>query len=157
MQGINVKRSIWLLLLSLFWSTLSQGADESLDWNEAGIAWQDYEEGLAIARKAHKSVLLVFYANWCHTCHSYRTLFHDSSIETLAKELVMIRVNAESRPDLNALFSADGLYLPRSFGLSSTGEPLGLTSGTQNFRYFYSANNIAAYGRLMRKIVYAGT
>ena len=82
-----MKHSIWLLLLTLFWSTLSHGADNSLDWNETRIAWLGYDEGIEVAREAGKPVLLVFYADWCHTCHSYRDLFHDPDIEALAKEL----------------------------------------------------------------------
>jgi thiol-disulfide isomerase/thioredoxin len=151
-----VKHSIWLLLLSLFWHTMSYGADDSLDWNETGIAWLDYDAGIEMAKKADKPVLLVFYASWCHTCHSYRDLFHNPDIEALSKELVMIRVNADSRPDLNSKFSADGLYLPRSFGLSPDGEPLALTSKSHNFRYFYTADDINAYARLMQNIARAG-
>ena len=150
-----MRHSNWYLLLALFWSTLSPltvSADDSLGWNETKIAWLGYEEGLEMAREEGKPALLVFYANWCHTCHRYRELFHNPDIEALANELVMIRVNVDSRPDLNLEFSEDGLYLPRSFGLTSNGELLALTSNNRQFRYFYADNDITAYGNLMKNI-----
>jgi hypothetical protein len=64
----------------------------------------------------------------------------------------MIRVNVDSRPDLNSKYAKDGLYLPRSFGLTSKGELLALTSNNRHFRYFYADNDIAAYGGLMKSI-----
>lgn len=147
-----MKLSIRLLLLVLFWSNLAHSGEASLDWNEARIAWHDYEQGMALARQSGKPVLLVFYASWCHTCHSYRDLFKHPAIEALAKELVMIRVNVDSRPDLNSTYSDDGLYLPRSYGLMPDGEALALTSKNHHFRYFYAANDITGYELLMKNI-----
>ena len=143
---------IGLLLCLLLWSNLARSSETSLEWNEANIDWFSYEEGLRVAERSGKPALVVFYADWCATCHSYRNLFNDPVIATLAKNLVMIRIDADARPDLNASFADDGLYLPRSYGLASDGTVMKIASDRAQFHYFYAATDVVTYARLMRSI-----
>jgi thioredoxin 1 len=46
-------------------------------------AHKDLEAALAVARKDHKRVLVVFGGNWCYDCHVLDTTFHSREIQPL--------------------------------------------------------------------------
>jgi len=41
------------------------------DWNDQGVKWVPYADGLATAKKEKKPVCLVFYTEWCPHCQNY--------------------------------------------------------------------------------------
>ena len=45
------------------------------DWNDAGVAWRSYEEGLKEAKAQKRPVCLVFYTDWCPHCTNYARSF----------------------------------------------------------------------------------
>jgi len=91
------------------------------DWNAKQIQWFDYEEGLKFAKKNNKPIMLIFYADWCPTCHAYKNIFYDTRIVAQAQNMVMIRVNVEQFPKLASRYSDDGGYVPRIYTINKQG------------------------------------
>ncbi len=100
---------------------LSQPAVAGGDWNNAGIKWQPYEQGLALAKKENKPVCLIFYTEWCPHCTNYSKVFHDAKVVQRAKQFVMIRIDDDKNPAVGKKYAPDGRYIPRTFFLSPAG------------------------------------
>ena len=130
----------------------SSGHDERPDWNEAVIPWLDYEEGLARAKAAGKPMMLVFYADWCPTCHAYRHIFRDAAVVDLADQFVMARVNVDAHPELSARFGPDGEYVPRVFVLNGSGEVMDALYLEREYpRFFFRADSPDLFADLMKR------
>ena len=107
------------------------------DWNDGEIAWQSYEAGLAQARRERKPMLLVFYTQGCQHSPEYSRIFHAPEVVAQAREFVMVRVDADLLPELDARFMPDGPYVPRTFFLDPDGAPaLALHGADPTYRYF---------------------
>jgi thiol:disulfide interchange protein len=127
------------------------------DWNESGIAWKTYEEGLAEAKKANKPILLIFYTEWCPHCTNYSKLFHDPKVVEQAKQFVMVRVDNDKNKDLGKKYAPDGGYIPRTFFLTSDGtlDP-DLHEERDQYKYFYNESSatgiLAGMDRALAKL-----
>src|SRR5690242_7198575 len=55
-----------------------------VEWRGA-IEWHDWNEGLGIARKSSKPIMVVVYADWCPHCRALGPVFADPEIESLSK------------------------------------------------------------------------
>ena len=97
-----------------------QPADAS-DWNGEQIVWMDYDAGLAAAAAANKPVLIVFHANWCPHCRTYRQVFYSPEIVSLANSFVFVIVNIDDEPRLNRKYGLDGTYVPRTMVVNEKG------------------------------------
>lgn len=115
------------------------------DWNDAGIAWRGFQDGLAAAKKAKQPVCLVFYTAWCPHCTNYSRVFHDPKVVEAAKRFVMIRLDKDTEPELSTRFAPDGQYIPRTYFLSSDGtlDPA-IHAPRENYRYFYDEKDPAS-------------
>jgi thiol:disulfide interchange protein len=71
------------------------------DWNDANVAWQPYEAGLAAAKKDKKPVLLIFFTEWCPHCTNYSKQFHDQKVIDATKKFVVIRLDKDKNSDLS--------------------------------------------------------
>lgn len=113
------------------------------DWNEAGIQWMNYEDGLAKAKADGKPVCLIFYTEWCPHCTNYSKMFHDPKVVEKAKSFVMVRLDSDKNKDKSGLYKPDGEYIPRTFFLGSDGklEPALTVPGRSNYKYFYAEND----------------
>jgi protein-disulfide reductase (glutathione) len=128
-----------LALLSLF-GTLGapKPAHAGGDWNDAGIAWRSYADGLAEAQKAGKPICLIVFTEWCPHCKNYSAVFHDAKVVEMSKRFVMIRLDQDQNKDLLKNFGPDGQYIPRTFFLSSDGKlDADLRAPREPYRYFY--------------------
>ena len=109
------------------------------DWNDAGIAWRSYEDGLKQAKEQKKPICLIFYTDWCPHCTNYSKVFHDARIVEKSKSFVMIRLNKEQNAELSKKYSPDGEYIPRTYFLAPDGTlNESLTEQRPNYKYFYS-------------------
>ena len=120
------------------------------DWNDAGIAWKSYEDGLAEAKKTNKPVVLIFYTDWCPHCTRYSGVFHDSKVVDAAKQFVMIRLNKDQNQEVSAKYAPDGEYIPRTYFLASDGTlQSDIHEKRDRYLYFYDASDAGALLRGM--------
>ncbi len=141
MREIHVRILVGILLLMLSAGvTLADG-----DWNDAGIAWHGYVDGLKAAKQAGKPICLVFYTDWCPHCKTYSKVFHSEQVVERSRSFVMIRLNKDENPKLSAQFSADGQYIPRTYFLSATGEhAAGIHAPRDRYKYFWNTADPAS-------------
>jgi len=122
------------------------------DWNESELRWFDYEQGLQQAKLTGKPILLLLYADWCPTCHAYRSIFYNPEIVQQAKQLILVRVNIEQRPVIDQKYQLDGEYVPRTFVLDANGKIMHSALTRKSFpRYFISPDDVATFMRMMAR------
>lgn len=142
----------WTLLSTLLCGMLSlASAAEPPDWNDSEIQWMGYEQGISAAKQSGKPIMMIFYADWCPTCHAYKNIFNKPAVISLAKKLVMIKVNVDQSPQLSQRYAYDGGYVPRSFVMDSTGVVLEALYPKKPYKYFIKSQNIDGFKRLMVK------
>jgi len=126
-------------------------AESRPDWNDAEISWHGYEEGMQLAAATKQPVLLIFYADWCPTCHAYQYIFQGREVIAAARALVMVRVNIDEQPEISRLYMPDGDYVPRTFALSPQGQRMDQFYPKRAYaRFFLPANDRAVFVQLMR-------
>ncbi len=134
-------RTPFALILAVFGVLLAlpvRPAHAGGDWNDAGIAWRSYAEGVAEAKKDAKPICLVVYTEWCPHCKNYSGVFHDAKVVELAKKFVMIRLDQDQNKDVLKDFGPDGQYIPRTMFLSAEGKlDPDLRAPREVYRYFY--------------------
>lgn len=114
-------------------------------WNDAQIAWQPYDAGLARAKAEHKPVCLVIYTSWCPHCKNFSHVFDDPRVVEQAKQFVMIRIDADREEAPAEAHQPDGGYIPRTFFLAPDGTPeLDIHAPRPTFKYFYDEHNPGA-------------
>ncbi len=108
------------------------------DWNDEGIRWMGYDQGLATARAEGKPVCLVFFTTWCPHCKTYSRVFRDPRVEEQAKGFVMIRLDKDENRDLSRQYAVDGEYIPRTFFLRPDGTlDKDIRAQRDRHQYFY--------------------
>jgi thioredoxin-related protein len=87
-----------------------------------GITWHKYDDGLKLAAKTNKPILIDFYTNWCGWCKKMdKTTYSDSTVvKYMQEKFVAIKVNAESKDPLNLPDGpSNGIKVARSYNVSS--------------------------------------
>ncbi len=147
-----IPKRLGAVLLFAIAAICSFAHGDAPDWNDEAIEWHDYAQGLDQAHTSGRPALVVFYADWCSTCHAYHRIFRDPSVVQASNSFVMIRVNADAEPELNRRFAYDGVYLPRVFLLNARGEVLhDLYAPDKHFRYFIGVDRSDELASLMRR------
>ena len=127
----NLKVCLCLLLLTVWTSSSAQA------WNAKRIKWHSYSSGLKKAQKTGKPILMVFEARWCKICKHYKKMFYKPQVVRLAKKMVMIKIDISKNRKLQAQYSVDGGYIPRTMAFSSQGYHYdGLTGSHPQYKYF---------------------
>jgi len=146
---ITARRGIVRALLGLGLlagaTVLARPALAGGDWNDQGIKWRSFEDGLAEAKKANKPVVLIFYTEWCPHCANYSKVFHDPKVVEMSKQFIMVRVDNDKNQELSKKFAPDGSYIPRTYFLTSAGvlDP-DIHAPRGQFKYFFDENNPAS-------------
>jgi thioredoxin-related protein len=86
------------------------------------IKWLKYDDGVKLAAKTNKPMIIDFYTDWCGWCKKMdKTTYVDPNIvKYINKAFVPIKLNAESKEQLNLPDGPkDGRAVARSFGVSS--------------------------------------
>ncbi|XOF32832.1 MAG: thioredoxin family protein [Candidatus Electrothrix sp. YB6] len=136
---------VLLMLVLLLTATGSDcpaaGGKGKISWNDSGIHWYDYEEGLAKAKRENKPAILILYSHSCSTCRNYsRRVLHQPSIADAAAAFVMIRVNTAERRKLANAYRFDGGYVPKTFALYPDGRIMQQLHPPKKYRYFIGLN-----------------
>jgi thioredoxin-related protein len=102
-RGQIIILTIFLILIFFFgirsyFKTNQQGREVVKENNLLALNWLSYNEGLALAEKENKYVLIDFYTDWCGYCKKMdqNTYSNEEVKKILSKKFVIIRVNAES-------------------------------------------------------------
>lgn len=143
MQKFNRTRTLFAATLMVI--AAANAAWAGGDWNDGGIQWRSYDDGIAAAKRERKPLCLVFYTEWCPHCTNYSKMFHDPKVVEKAKSFVMVRVEGDKNKELSGKFKPDGEYIPRTFFLSADGKlDAGLAEKRDNYKYFYNEKNPAS-------------
>jgi len=146
----NIPRSLAALALAVLFAGAPSPAAAGGDWNDAGIGWKGYDEGLAAGKAEKKPILLVFYTDWCPHCTNYSKVFHDPKVVEKSKSFVMIRLNKDQNAEVSGKYKGDGDYIPRTFFLSSDGVlQEDIHEQRPNYLYFYNESDPAGILRGM--------
>ena len=160
MAATRIGMARWLMTLALLAGSAIAGARPALaggDWNEDGIKWRTYDDGLAEAKKSKKPICLIFFTEWCPHCANYSKVFHDPKVVEKSKQFVMIRIDNDKNQALSKQFAPDGSYIPRTYFLSSSGAlDADLHAPREQFKYFYDEKNpdsvLAAMDAALKKL-----
>jgi thioredoxin-related protein len=77
----------------------------------SGIIWQDYAQGLQLARKQNKPVFLYFHAQWCRYCKKLKktTLKDQAVMDYLRDNFISISIDTDRNKDLANQWKVRGL------------------------------------------------
>lgn len=100
-----------LLFSSLLFSSLTHAA---IDWNDQQVVWHSYPEGVAKAKREHKNMIVVVYADWCGHCAAYAKMFRDPEVVRQSQGVVLVRINDDKDPSAK-VFIKDDQYVPRTY------------------------------------------
>jgi thiol:disulfide interchange protein len=74
------------------------------------ITWHSYEEGLELAKKEKKAVVIDAYAEWCHWCKKMDTdVYTDRRVIALDDRVVFVKVDVDKRSDVKTKYRVQGL------------------------------------------------
>lgn len=133
------------VVAAAFGPSLNRPAVAGGDWNDKGIAWHGYADGLRAASEQKKPICLIFYTEWCPHCTNYSGVFHDPKVVEKSKSFVMIRVDKDKNRELSKKFAPDGEYIPRTYFLSSAGVLAPeLHAPREQYKYFYHERDPAS-------------
>jgi thioredoxin-related protein len=98
-------------------------ADNQIATQKAeSFTWLKYDEGLKLAAKNHKPLMVDFYTDWCGYCKKMdKMTYSDSTIAKYIREhFIPVKVNAESREALNLPSgSGTGISVAHSFNVTA--------------------------------------
>ena len=115
------------------------------DWNDGGIAWRSYEDGMKEAKEKKKPVCLIFYTEWCPHCKNYSGVFHDPKVIEQSKKFVMVRLDKDKNKELSGKYAPDGEYIPRTMFLGPDGQlDSSIHAPRDKFQYFYDEKDPAS-------------
>jgi thiol-disulfide isomerase/thioredoxin len=126
----------------------------AVEW-KGSVAWHTWEEGLSLAKKESKPIMVLVYADWCPHCRALAPVFADPEVEALSTHLVMVRQNHDDDPAwLQPYNQKFGGYVPRIFFFDSSGKMRDdLTSGHPRYPYFYAVEASDLLKRSMRRAI----
>src|SRR5262249_36106763 len=104
-MGGATKRTVLSTLTMVLLLTAAPAARAGGDWNEAGVAWKGYDEGVALAKKEKKPICLIFFTEWCPHCKNYSGVFHDDKVVETSKKFVMIRLDKDKNQEVSKKFA----------------------------------------------------
>lgn len=81
----------------------NEGAISEIKW------YTSFEDGLMIAKKQNKPIMIDFYTTWCHWCKQLdKTTYMNQKVIELAKDFISIKVDCEENPQIQSKFGITG-------------------------------------------------
>jgi len=132
-------KNILMILVGIIFLSSAGIADETSQ--KEGILWVNYDEGLALAAKTDKMIIVDFYTDWCKFCHKMdRETFSDKEvIKYFNDTFIGVKINGDSKTkmklpqgefsgrELSQMFGVRGY--PTYWFLKPDGERINYTSG----------------------------
>jgi len=119
------KIGISAIILASFWAIAVIGdTDTKKSGASEAFAWKKYDEGLVLAAKSDKPLMVDFYTDWCGYCKKLdKNTYADPQVaEYIKTHFIPVKVNAESKEPMNIPSGQiTGSSLAKSFGV--TGYP----------------------------------
>ncbi|MCD4675154.1 MAG: thioredoxin family protein [Desulfobacula sp.] len=77
----------------------------------SGIKWQNYEQGISMAKEQEKKIFLYFHADWCKYCKKMgSTTFKNAQvIDLLNKQFISIQIDSEKQKKIAYKYGVRGL------------------------------------------------
>lgn len=96
------------------------------------VSWvEDFDQGLALARKGGKPVVLVLYADWCKFCHRlFEETAPDARLDDLRSDFVWLKINSDLNPEYGDRFGQE--KFPLTVVLDEDGKELARLPGAQD-------------------------
>jgi protein-disulfide reductase (glutathione) len=105
------------------------------------IEWLPLEDGLELAKKENKPLMLIIHKSWCGACKAMKPKFVESDeIAALSKKFVMVNTMDDDEPE-GEIYQPDGGYIPRLLFFDPSGDLLKdiiNESGNPKYKYYYS-------------------
>jgi len=89
---------IFFFGIRAYLKTSQQGKEVVKENSPLALNWLSYNEGLALAEKENKYILIDFYTDWCGYCKKMdkETYSREEVKKILSENFLVVRVNAES-------------------------------------------------------------
>ena len=141
MKKTAVISSIILLVALAFGLVLNSQSSTAASGTRNSLPWKSFDEGVDLARKTNKKILVDVYTDWCGWCKKMDSDVYSQQdvIEILNAGFVLVKLNAESDKSLTykertlteAQFaSAVGVTgYPSTLFFESSGKPITLLPG----------------------------
>jgi thiol-disulfide isomerase/thioredoxin len=124
------------------------------DWNDPGIAWHAYRDGMREIIRTGKPGVLLFFTEWCPQCRTYSRVFHDPEIVALSRRFVMIRVDRDQNDALNSFYAKGGSYVPRTMFLREDRTvDWSMRGGNPEYPHFLETGSSAELKTLMKRFL----
>ncbi len=140
-----------LALILMIVASLGAFQAQAADGNDDAIVWHEYAEGIDLAHRDGKPMVVIFDAQGCAACRAFVALFEREEVLEAAQDFIMIRVDADRNADLAAIYAPDGDYLPRIFVLYANGDVIYPAYPMRTERFFSAIGNVAALTALLER------
>ncbi|MBN2042046.1 MAG: DUF255 domain-containing protein [Spirochaetes bacterium] len=136
-----MKFKIILIILIAVIQVSCPGNSKPKESSVESVKWESFDTGLIKAKEQKKSIVIDFYADWCHWCKvmDKETFSNKEVIKILSENFIAIRLNTEKNDKINymgmettpnGLASAVGVKgLPTVLFMDKDGKPIDLVPG----------------------------
>ncbi|MFA7316509.1 MAG: thioredoxin fold domain-containing protein [Sulfuricella sp.] len=130
---------------------VAEPLDEALakmEQKKSVVSWvEDFDQGLALARKESKPVVLVLYADWCKFCHRlFEETTPDARLDDLRSDFVWLKINSDLNPEYGDRFGQE--KFPLTVVLDEDGKELARLPGAQDPESMHKELSAVLAGRL---------
>ena len=111
---------LWAVCAVFLMTTMASAAE---------IHWMTYRDGVALAKARHKTVMIFFYADWCHYCQQMKAeTFTDARvIDAVNRDFIAVRVNIDKEAEIVREYRIRPI--PDTWFVSAKGKPIGHRPG----------------------------